>query len=280
MEGTTESAIVIDRDRGVATLRLNRPAAGNAIDLATSQALAYATAELDNDPDVRCVLLTGTGRFFCVGGALGDFQAAGADLPSLIQKITINLHAAVSALMRMPKPVVTAVNGPAAGAGLGLAALGDVVLAAPGAHFSTAYSAIGFTGDAGVTWLLPRLVGIRTAQDMLLTNRRMSSHEAEGAGLITRVVPDERLMDEALAVAISLAEGPVRALGSIRRLVADATSSTLEEQLAAESRSICEAAARPESREGIAAFVERRNPAFADVSDPSWRSFATTEPSE
>lgn len=263
MEIVADKATVVSRENGVATLQLNRPEDGNAIDLATSRSLLEAVADLGNDPDARCVLLTGTGRFFCVGGAINAFKAAGPRLPVLIQEITANLHAAMSGLANMAKPLVVAVNGPAAGAGLSLAIIGDIVLSAPRAHFSMAYSGIGFSPDGGATWLLPRVVGLRVAQEMSFTNRRLSAEEAQAVGLITRVVPEEGLLDEARTIAEKLAAGPTRAFGATRQLLNAGASASFEHQMAAEARAICKAAADWEGREGIAAFAEKRSPEFA-----------------
>jgi 2-(1,2-epoxy-1,2-dihydrophenyl)acetyl-CoA isomerase len=165
----------------------------------------------------------------------------------------------------MDKPLVTAINGAAAGAGFGLAILGDVALAARSAKFAMAYGAIGFTPDGGATWLLPRLVGFRQAQRLALTGERIDAHEAERIGLISRVVDDAALQDEALALARTLAEGPRRAFAHTRALLHQSLSNGLETQLEREARGIAEAIAGLEGKEGIAAFISRRPADFSNL---------------
>lgn len=245
---------------GVATIRLARPEAGNAIGLAMAEALALVAADLEARDDVRCVLLTASGRFFCVGGDIGAFREAGDAVPQLLEKITTALHRAVSHLARMPKPLVVAVNGPAAGAGLSLAALGDIVLAGRSATFTMAYTGIGLTPDGGATAILPRLIGLRRTQELAFTNRRLSADEAAAIGLVTEAVDDSELEERSMAMARRLRDGPVSAFARIRALLM--SDLPLEEQIALEARTICAASASPEGREGIAAFLDKRRPAF------------------
>jgi len=254
--------VVVERHGDVATLRLNRPEHGNAISLELAADLHAAVRQTAGDETIRCVVLTGSGRFFCVGGDISGFGAAGDRVPELMSSITDELHAAVSALAAMSKPLVTAVNGAAAGAGLGLAMAGDIVIAARSAHFSTAYTAIGLTPDGGTSWLLPRLIGLRRAQDMALTNRRVKADEAERIGLVTRLAEDAKVMDEAMAAAVQLALGATRALGSVRTLIAASDANTLDAQLALEAETISEAVGGPEGREGVSAFLGKRKPIF------------------
>ncbi len=162
----------------------------------------------------------------------------------------------------MEKPLVVAVNGPAAGAGLSLAIAGDVVIAARSAHFSAAYGAVGLTPDGGMSWLLPRVVGLRRAQEIILTNRRIGADEAAAIGLVTRVVDDAALAGEALAAAHALAAGPVAALAGARALLAEGAGRDLAGQLRAEANRIAQAGAGSEAREGISAFLARRKPDF------------------
>jgi 2-(1,2-epoxy-1,2-dihydrophenyl)acetyl-CoA isomerase len=163
--------------------------------------------------------------------------------------------------MRMNKPVVTAINGSAAGAGVGLAILGDIALAGPRAQFALAYGAIGLSPDGGATWLLPRLVGLRRAQELCLRNQRVTAEQAAAMGLVTRVVEGD-LMAEAMAVAQDLARAATPALGVTRRLLLDSATASLETQLDAESRGIASLARTAEGKEGIAAFLEKRAPKF------------------
>jgi 2-(1,2-epoxy-1,2-dihydrophenyl)acetyl-CoA isomerase len=160
--------------------------------------------------------------------------------------------------MRLPAPVVAAVQGSAAGAGMSLAAAADLVLAGASSRFVMAYTAIGLTPDGSGTWTLPRLVGLRRALELTLTNRRLSAEEAVAEGIATRVVPDDQLADEALALARSLAAGPTGALGAAKRLLRESIGRDLEAQLALETESLARAANSADSREGIAAFLEKR----------------------
>ena len=150
--------------------------------------LLAAAQRCHEDSDIRCVVLTGTGRFFCTGGDIASFSDAGDQVPGILQALASTLNEALRLFSTMRKPVVIAVNGPAAGAGLGLAVCGDFVLCARSAHFSCGYTAIGLTPDAGTTWMLPRLIGLRRAQDMVLSNRRVACEEALSIGLVTCLV--------------------------------------------------------------------------------------------
>jgi 2-(1,2-epoxy-1,2-dihydrophenyl)acetyl-CoA isomerase len=253
--------ILVRDDGAVRTITLARPEVGNALDIPMCRALMEAAIAADEDDGVRCVLLTGEGKLFCAGGDVAGFSGAGERLPAYLKEITAYVHAAVLRLVRMEKPVVVALNGAAAGAGVGLAILGDVVLADPRASFALAYSGIGLSPDGGTTWLLPRLVGLRRAQELCLLNRRVPAAEAAAMGLVTRVV-DGDVAAEALAVARELAAGATVALGVTRRLLLESGSASLETQLDAESRAIAGLARTADGREGVAAFVARRAPQF------------------
>jgi len=255
-------SVLFEREGGVARIVLNRPEIGNALDIPMARALMEAVIACDEDPIVRCVLLTGAGRMFCAGGDVASFAQAGERLPLLLKEITAYLHAAVARLARMDKPVVTAINGPAAGAGLGLAIIGDIALADPRAHFTLAYTGIGLAPDGGTTWLLPRLIGLRRAQELCLRNRRVGAEEAEAIGLVTRVAAEGALLDEAGEIAQELARGPTPALGATRRLLLDSATAPLETQLDAESRAIAAMGRTTEGKEGIAAFLAKRKPDF------------------
>lgn len=246
---------------GVARLTLNRPDAGNAIDMAMAEALAAAATRCETDAAIRCVVLTGAGRLFCAGGDLGLFTTA-EDVPAVLHALATTLHGALIRFARMPKPLLVLVNGPAAGAGMSMALCGDVVLAARSAHFTAAYGAIGLTPDGGMSWLLPRLVGLRKAQDIILTNRRVKAEEAEAIGMVTAVVDDGRLAEAGRAMAERLSAAPVQALGAARLLLQRSFSTGFEDQLAAEANAISAAGGRPESREGLAAFMAKRPPDF------------------
>ena len=254
--------VLYHRSGAIAYLTLNRPDAGNAIDVALARELLKATLVAEADSSVRCVVVRGNGRMFCAGGDVRGLHAAGDGLPEFLQDILASLHPAMARLARMEKPVITAIQGPAAGAGVALAAVGDVALAEPDAHFTMAYSRIGLTPDGGATWLLPRLIGYRRAQELALTNRRVSADEAAEMGLVTRTVEKGALAAEVDALAESFAKSAVRALGKTKRLLRSSDFASLEEQLDAECADIAEQGSTAESKEGIAAFVNRRAPDF------------------
>lgn len=255
-------SILVRREGPVASIILNRPSVGNALDIPMARALMEAAITMEEDDSVRCVLLTGEGRLFCAGGDVAAFSAAGEGLPGFLKEITAYVHAAVVRLARMNKPLVVAVNGPAAGAGFGLALLGDIVLVDPAAHYTVAYTGIGMSPDGGTTWFLPRLIGMRRAQELCLRNRRVGAVEAVEIGLATRIVADGALKAEASALAQELARGAVTALGATRRLLLASGVNSLEAQLDAESRSISGQARTSDGKEGIAAFLAKRKADF------------------
>ena len=254
--------MLFERDGAIARITLDRPDAGNAIDLAMAQGLADAAEACAADPNIRCVVLTGAGRLFCAGGDVQAFAAASDGAPAFLRTLADTLHGAITTLARMDKPLVVAVNGPAAGAGLSLALLGDVVIAARSSHFTAAYTGIGLTPDGGMTWLLPRLVGLRRAQSLILTNERVTAVEAAAIGLVTRVVEDGDLIGEVAQVAARLVAAPTAAIGAARGLLLASATAAFDEQLDREAASIARAGGHAESREGVAAFLARRTPDF------------------
>ena len=258
----SESPLLLTREGPIARLVLNRPDVGNAVDVPLTRALLEAAIACDEDEAIRCVVLTGMGRLFCAGGDIGGFSNSGDRLPALLKELTANINSAVSILTRMAKPLLCVSNGPGACAGLSLALLGDYVLAARSAHFSLGYGAIGLSPDAGATWLLPRLIGLRRAQEMAATNRRVGAEEAAAIGLVTRTVDDAALAVEADAMAATLAATAGRAIGRTRQLLLASFETSLDTQLQLEARAIADGARDPDGREGVAAFLERRKPDF------------------
>jgi 2-(1,2-epoxy-1,2-dihydrophenyl)acetyl-CoA isomerase len=258
-----EAPLLFDLRDDVAWITLNRPDAGNAIDLPLARALLQAAIACDHDKSVRCVVVTGAGRMFCAGGDIGGFQAAGDKADAYLSELAGTMTLAVSRLARMAKPLLMLVNGPAAGAGLSLALSGDVVLAARSAHFTSAYTGIGLVPDCGLTWWLPRLVGIRRAQEMMIANRRVGADEAAQIGLVTRLADDLEAAGREAAAA--LAASPVQAIGAVRRLLLESFSASLETQCEQEGRAIAAAGIGAEGREGVAAFLAKRKPDFTGV---------------
>lgn len=248
-------------DDGLARLTLRRPDDANSIDLAMARDLSDATRHLADDDRVRAVLLTGEGKMFCGGGDVKSF-AATDDLGAGLREITTHLHAGVSRLVRLDAPVVAAVQGSAAGAGLGLAMAADLAVAGNSAKFVMAYTGIGLSPDGSSTYFLPRLVGARRALELTLTNRVLSAAEALDWGLVNTVVADDELSTAAEDLARRLAAGPTRSFGASKRLLRDAWNESLETQMECESEELTSAARRPDGAEGIAAFVEKRRPTF------------------
>lgn len=259
-KATLIEPLLLERHGGVGILTLNRPDAGNALDLQLSQALMEKAIACDTDPSIRAVLLRANGRFFCVGGDIGAFSAAGGAMPALLLQVTAFLHSAVSRLARMDKLLVIQVQGFAAGGGFGLAMLGDIVIAGDAAQFTLAYSGRGLTPDCGASWLLPRLVGMRKAQEMMLLNPRLDARDARQAGLVTEVVRDQDLAERAFATAQQLAQGPTSSFGRSRALLLSSFTDELETHLEREARAVAASSSTSDGREGVAAFMAKRSP--------------------
>lgn len=248
---------------GVATITLNRPDAANALDLRMSQDLLAVASHCDGNPAVRAVIFTGKGKMFSAGGDVMSFAAAGDGVPEMMRNMTAFLHAAISRLMRMNAPLITAVNGTAAGAGLSMALMGDIILSAASSKFTMAYTKIGVSPDGSSTFTLPRLVGMARAKEMILLNPVYTAEEALAKGLVTAVVPDDQLMARALEIATQIASGPTAAYGEVKRLLADTFSNSLETQMEMETRAIAGLSANTrDAREGFKAFSEKRKPVF------------------
>jgi 2-(1,2-epoxy-1,2-dihydrophenyl)acetyl-CoA isomerase len=241
------------------TITLDRPGQANALDMSTACQLRDAVRLIGDG--VGCVLLAGAGANFCVGGDVRAFAAA-PEPGKFLGELASVVHDAVLGLAEGPAPVVAAVNGWAAGAGMSLAACADITLAAESARFRSAYSALGLTPDCGLTWTLPRLVGRARAADLMLTNRSVGAAEAAAIGLAARVVADDSLLAEAQTLAAGLASGPTAAFGRIKKLLDASDRSALADQLDAEAASIAACADHPEGRAGIAAFTVGRKPVF------------------
>lgn len=251
-------------DDGVARIVLNRPDAANSLNEQMARDLMQVSVRCSEDPAVRAVLLTGTGRMFCAGGDLKSFAVFGDDIGAKLMEITGYFHSAMARFVRMEAPLVVAVNGMAAGAGMSLAAAGDLVLAARGARFTMAYTAAGLAPDGSSTWALPRLIGLRRTQELMLTNRMLDAEEALAWGLINRVVDDDALSGEAEALAHRLASGATKAYGAVKKLLADSFTTPLETQMEHESRAIADMSRTADGREGIAAFIAKRKPSFEE----------------
>ncbi len=248
---------------GIATITLKRPDAANALDLRMSEEILSVASHCDSNRAIRAVILTGHGKMFCAGGDVMSFAAAGDGVSEMMRNMTAFLHAAVARFLRMNAPLVTAVNGAAAGAGLSIALMGDIILAAQSAKFTMAYTKIGVTPDGSSTFTLPRLVGMARAKEMILMNPVYTAEEAAAKGLVTMTVSDDQLMARAREIATRLAQGPTKAYGEAKRLLADSFSNTLETQMEMETRAIAGLSAYThDAREGFTSFAEKRKPRF------------------
>ena len=250
--------VLKERQDGVLVLTLNRPEKLNAITGELLDALYAALKEGEEDREVRALLLTGAGRAFSAGQDLTEFGDLKPDYEAHLRRY----NRVVEALSGLEKPLVVAVNGVAAGAGMSLALWGDLRLAAVGASFTTAFVRIGLVPDSGLSFLLPRLVGLAKAQELLLLSPRLSAEEALALGLVHRVVPAEKLMEEALSLAKELAQGPTRAYALTKKLLLETYRLSLTEALALEAVLQGQAGQTQDHEEGVRAFREKRPPRF------------------
>jgi 2-(1,2-epoxy-1,2-dihydrophenyl)acetyl-CoA isomerase len=243
----------------VLTITLNRPDVLNAFDRAMHETFRGALKEA-RDPEVRAVVLTGAGRGFCVGQDLKEFKGGAGDIGERLRK---TYNPTVLALRALEKPVIAAVNGAAAGAGLSLACACDLRLAAASATFVPAFINIGLVPDTGGSFFLAHLLGYARAFEWLCSGRRLSAADAHAWGLVAEVVEDNRLSARAAEVASMFAALPTRAIGMTKRLLDHAPLATLDEQLELEAQLQAAAATSEDFREGVAAFLEKRDPRFS-----------------
>ncbi|TAK73751.1 MAG: enoyl-CoA hydratase [Dehalococcoidia bacterium] len=256
------ATIRLEQSGGVASVTLARPDAANAFDETMARELAEVAEQCDGDRSVRVVLITGVGTMFSAGGDLRSFAQQGEALPEHLRTVTRHAHAAFSRFARMRAPVIAAVNGAAAGIGMSLVAACDLAIAADTARFTLAYTRVGLTPDGGSTYTLPRIVGLKRALELVLSNPALTASQALEWGLVNRVVPADELAQAARAWAEELARGPAGALGTAKRLMRLGAGDGFEAQMELESQAIAEAGATADAREGIAAFLGRRAPAF------------------
>lgn len=247
---------------GIALITLNRPEAANGMDMTMGRELMDVALRCDQDSAIRVVVLTGAGNFFSAGGDLKAFASYGEAISERIHELTIYLHAAISRFARMRVPVIVAVNGVAAGAGFSLAMAGDFVLASDAARFTMAYTAAGLSPDGGASYFLPRLVGLRRAQELMISNRRLSAEEALDWGLVTRICASDGLLAEVQDLALQLAGSATQAIGTVKKLLAVSYDNGLEAQMSLEGQAIAHLASCCDGQEGIQAFLAKRRPVF------------------
>jgi 2-(1,2-epoxy-1,2-dihydrophenyl)acetyl-CoA isomerase len=245
----------------ITSIVLNRPDAANGMNDTLTRELAVAATLCDTET-TKVVTITGAGRFFCAGGDL-KAMAAASNPGAFVKGIADDLHRALSTFARMDAVVITAVNGTAAGAGFSLAVTGDLVLSAESAKFTMAYTKAGLSPDGSSSYYLPRLIGIRRTQQLMLTNRTLSAADALDWGMLTEVVPDDELTARTEALSTQMAGTSRTSNGAVKRLLLGTYRTGLEEQMELEGRYLAGCARSADGQEGIAAFLAKRKPEFA-----------------
>ncbi|MCB0944920.1 MAG: enoyl-CoA hydratase/isomerase family protein [Mycolicibacterium sp.] len=253
--------LTFEQDGPIARIVLNRPDDANGMNDVMTAELAQVARRCDTAP-TKVVVLTGAGRFFCAGGDLKAMAASPLGPGPFVKGIADDLHQAISTFARMDAVLITAVNGVAAGAGFSLAIAGDLVLAADSASFTMAYTRAGLSPDGSSSYYLPRLVGVRRTQELMLTNRTLSAAEAADWGLVTAVVPAAELADRTEELAEQLASAAKGSSAAVKKLMLASFGSGLEEQMELEGRLIAACADSADGREGIEAFLNKRAPKF------------------
>lgn len=247
----------------IATITFNRPEAANGLNLQMASEFAHAALLCDADAELKAIIVTGNGRFFCAGGDVKAMQSSDIGPGAGVKQIADELHKAISILARTDAPVIMAINGTAAGAGFSTAVMGDLVLAAESAKFTMAYTNVGLSPDGSSSYFLPRLIGLRKTQELMFTNRVLSAQEAFEWGLVTRVVADAELQEEALKLAGSFVKGAKGSNAAIKKMLIQSFSNGLETQMEIEGRTIAECADSVDGKEGVSAFIEKRNSSFS-----------------
>ena len=247
---------------GIATILLNRPQVMNALDAGMIVQLREAAERAEHDAKARVVVIQGAGPAFLAGGDVAMFHANLAQMPEMVRKGAPELHRAILALRRAPKPVLASVHGAVAGAGVSVMAAADLAIAADGTKFTMAYSRLGTSPDGGATYSLPRLVGMRKALELILLSDSIDAREALGLGLVNWVVGAEQLAAETASIARRLAQGATAAFAEIKQLVNQSYDQTLSAQLNAEVEAFARCAGTRDFAEGVTAFVEKRKPNF------------------
>lgn len=253
-----KSRVHLSIENHVGIITLNRSEVGNAIDLQTAKELMDVSIFCSESEKIRAVVITGAGNKFSVGGDLKSFANEGDEISSHLKSVTAYLHQAISYFARMNKPVIGAVNGVAAGAGMSLACACDLVYASENSKFVMAYNKIGLTPDGSGSYFLPRLVGMKRALELMYTNRLLDAKEANEWGIVNHVVSEDKLMEVVLDLAGNLANGPMNAFGATKKLFYHSLQETLESQMSKESLLLAERANSIEGKEGISAFLEKR----------------------
>ncbi|MBZ0288316.1 MAG: enoyl-CoA hydratase/isomerase family protein [Anaerolineae bacterium] len=260
----TYETILVEQNGGILTITLNRPDKLNAFTDTMLDELTEAFKKADGDASVRVVVLTGAGRGFCPGQDLAAAVERGAGNGTFSYSAHLRGHynPLILGMRGLSKPIIAAINGVAAGAGMSLALACDYRIAADSASFIQAFVKVGLVPDSGSTWMLPRLIGMTRALDMMLSGRKVSAQEALEMGLVSTVVPNEQLMETVNKLAQEFANAPTKTIGLIKQAVEFASNSTLEEALNNEADLQDKAAITADHTEGISAFLEKRPAQF------------------
>jgi 2-(1,2-epoxy-1,2-dihydrophenyl)acetyl-CoA isomerase len=257
--------IILEIADGYAVITLNRPKAANALNLALTDALLDAMITCDQDQTVRAVLLTGNGSAFCAGGDIRQMQdavEARGNAGAFLKMLTVRFHGVISTMAQMRKPVVTGINGVAAGGGLSIALAGDIVLASDVARFNVAYIGIGAVTDGGLSFNLPRLVGPKLAFELTCSNRTLSAQEAKDMRIVSEIYPYNEFATRARAYVANLATLPTEAVAHAKHLYQVSASNSLETQMEEERQAISACGRTADFAEGIDAFLNKRAPNF------------------
>ena len=257
------TALLTDDRDGVRTLTLNRPEAYNSLTVELKESLLAALTSAAGDPAVRAVVLTGAGKAFCAGQDLKEHMALlAADDPAPLSTVEAHYNPIVTAITTLPKPVIAAVNGMAAGAGASFAYACDLRIAADSAKFLMAFANVGLTADSGASWTLPRLIGYGRAMEMMLLAKPVAADEALRIGMVNQVVPAGEVLATARALAARMAAGPTTAYAKIKEAMLASAGGGLADGLAAEGRTQAEAGRTADHKEAVDAFVAKRDPNF------------------
>lgn len=257
------STITYQLDQGVAVLTLNRPASLNSFNSLMHDEVREAMKDARDNTDVRCLVITGTGRGFCAGQDLSDRAVTVSDeAPDLGESVEKNYNPLIRNIMTMEKPVLCAVNGVAAGAGASIALACDIVIAAKSAKFIQAFCKIGLVPDSGGTFNLVRALGLPRAKALALLGDKLSAEQAQNWGMIWQCVDDENLMDETMTLALHLATQPTKGLAKIKELMNNSFSTPMHQQLELEKQAMRTLGRTSDYREGVSAFMEKRQPTF------------------
>jgi 2-(1,2-epoxy-1,2-dihydrophenyl)acetyl-CoA isomerase len=265
MSTQSEPTVLLDVTDGIGWITLNRPKAYNAINTDLADRLLDVAIRCDEDDDVRALVITGKGPSFCSGGDIRqmmDAVTSDGHAAAFLKTLTVSFHETIATMAHMSKPVITAVNGAAAGAGFSLALAGDLVLAADCARFTVAYTAIGLAPDGSSTFTLPRLVGPKRAFELIHTNRALSANEAKELGLVNEVFPTAQFIERAREYAVRVAQGPTAALGYAKKLLTLSAQNSLETQMEHERRAIAACGRTADFREAADAFFAKRPARF------------------